>query len=298
MAQTHVSIRRGRFGALPWIGPAVILILVMVVWPAIEMIRTSISNMDPTGINKGFAGIENYKTLIHNPNLPGVLVRTVIWVIGVVFFTVIISLPVAQIINAKFPGRRIVRYALIIPWAASVVMSATTFRWILDGYYGILNRILQDLHVISDPIDWLGNPNQAFIWLMVVAVFVSVPFTTYVILAGLTTIPNDILEASTVDGANGWRRYRTIIFPLLRPALLVCSVINLINVFNSFPIIWVMTTGGPGYSTDTTTTLAYKLSFRNQDIGASAAMATVNFAIVLVFILLFLRVSNWREETK
>ncbi len=292
------SVRRGRFGALPWIGPAVVLILVMVVWPAIEMIRTSFHEIDQTGIAKGWTGITNYKNLIHNPDLPQTVIRTFLWVTVVVIVTVLISLPVAQILHGKFPGRKLVRYAIIVPWAASVVMTAIIWRWMLDGFYGILNRILQDLGILKEPIDWLGNPNQAFIFLMVVAIFVSVPFTTYVILAGLTTIPDDILEASAIDGANGWKRYREIIFPLLRPALLVSAVINLINVFNSFPIIWAMTGGGPGYSTDTTTTLAYKISFRDQDIGQSAAMATVNFIVILIFISIFLKVSKWREASE
>ncbi len=268
----------------------------MVLYPAYEMVRTSFMNIDETGTSHGFTGLSNYRNLFHNPNLVAVLERTVIWTITIVVATVLISLPVAQILHAKFPGRRLVRYALIVPWAASVVMTSTSWLWILNGYYGILNRILISLGLIQDQVQFLGSPTQSFAWLIVVAVFVSVPFTTYVILAGLTTIGEDILEASTVDGASGWQRYRNIIFPLLRPALLIGIVINLINVFNSFPIIWVMTTGGPGYSTDTTTTLAYKISFRNADIGQSASMATINFTIILLFIILFLKVSRWRED--
>ena len=228
---TTGSIRKGRFGALPWIGPAVILILVMVVWPAIEMIRTSLHEIDQTGIAKGWNGISNYRNLLHNPDLPQTLIRTVIWVAVIVSLTVLISLPVAQILHARFPGRKVVRYAIIVPWAASVVMTSTIWRWMLDGFYGLFNRILQDLGILKDPIDWLGNPNLAFIFLMVVAIFVSVPFTTYVIIAGLSTIPEEILEAARVDGATDWKRYWEIIFPLLSVSVydrtpLGCSPIN------------------------------------------------------------------------
>ncbi len=288
---------RFRKGAAPWITPAIAVIFVMVLYPAYTMVKTSFMNIDETGTSHGFTGLSNYRTLFRNPNLSAVLERTVIWTITIVVITVLISLPVAQILHAKFPGRRLVRYALIVPWAASVVMTSTSFLWILNGYYGILNRILLSLGIIQDQIQFLGSATQSFAWLIVVAIFVSVPFTTYVVLAGLTTIGEDILEASTVDGASGWQRYKNIIFPLLRPALLIGMVINLINVFNSFPIIWVMTTGGPGYSTDTTTTLAYKISFRNADIGQSAAMATINFGIILLFIVLFLKVSRWRDDS-
>jgi multiple sugar transport system permease protein len=233
---------------------------------------------------------------MQNPDLPNVLIRTFIWVFGVVFFTMIISLPVAQLLNAKYPGRKVVRWAVIIPWAASLVMTSTVWKWILDAYYGVLNEIAMDLHLLKEPIDWLANTKASFAWLMVVAVFVSIPFTSFVILAGLSTVPADIMEASKVDGASAWQNYRRIIFPLLKPSLFVAAVINLINVFNSFPIIWVITGGGPGYETDTTTTLAYKISFRDQDVGQSASMAAINFAIILVFIALFLKASKNQEQ--
>ena len=287
-----------RLGAFPWIFPALAMIAVFVVWPAFEMIRTSFQEIDPTGIAKGWAGLENYRTLFENPDLKPVLVRTLFWVTGIVFFTIAISLPVAQLLNANFPGRKLVRWVVIIPWAASVVMTSTIFKWILDPYSGVLNRIFVDFGFISEPRDWLGNPTEAMIWLMVVAIFVSIPFTAFVLLAGLSTIPTEIMEAARIDGATALKGYRAITFPLLQPALLVAAVINLINVFNSFPIIWIMTMGGPGYMTDTTTTLAYKISFRDQNIGASASMASINFVIIFIFILLFLRVSKWKEVTK
>jgi multiple sugar transport system permease protein len=288
--------RKSRLGALPWIFPALFMIFSFVLWPAFEMIRTSFQDVSSSGITKGWAGLQNYITLFQNPDLPSVLVRTFIWVVGIVFFTIIISLPVAQLLNAKYPGRKLVRWAVIIPWAASVVMSSTIWKWILDPYYGVLNKILIDLHFYREPVDFLANTKQSFVWLMVVAVFVSIPFTSFVILAGLSTISEDVVEASTVDGATAWKGYRFIKFPLIKPALLVAMAINLINIFNAFPIIWVITAGGPGYETDTTTTLGYKISFRDQDIGQSASMASLNLIIILIFIGIFLRVSKSQEE--
>jgi ABC-type sugar transport system permease subunit len=283
-------------GPLPWIGPALLLIFAVVLWPTFEMIRTSFQDVSISGISLGLAGFDNYQKLFANPDLPSILIRTLTWVVLVVVLTILISLALAALLNAAFPGRRLVRWALIVPWAASVVMTATIFRWMLDAFYGIINRILFDLGLISVPVnEWLGIPDVAFWWLMFVAIFVSLPFTTYVILAGLQSIPKDIYEAAKVDGATGWHSYRGITLPLLRPALLVASIINMINVYNSFPIIWAMTGGGPGSQTDTTTTFMYKLAFRFQDIGQSASMAVVNFSIILLFILLYLRIVDWRR---
>jgi ABC-type sugar transport system permease subunit len=283
-------------GPLPWIGPALLLIFAVVLWPTFEMLRTSVLDISISGISRGLAGLANYQNLFGNPALPSILLRTLAWVGIVVVLTILISLALAALLNAAFPGRRFVRWALIVPWAASVVMTATIWRWMLDTFYGIINRILFDLGLIPTFVnEWLGVPDVALMWLMFVAIFVSLPFTTYVILAGMQSIPQDIYEAAKVDGATGWNRYRSITLPLLRPALLVASIINLINVFNSFPIIWAMTQGGPGSKTDTTTTFMYKLAFRSQDIGQAAAMSVVNFTVILLFILLYLRVVDWRR---
>ena len=283
-------------GPLPWIGPALLLIFVVVLWPTFEMLRTSVLDISISGISRGLTGLTNYQKLFGNPELPSIMLRTLAWVGIVVVVTILVSLALAALLNAAFPGRRLVRWALIVPWAASVVMTATIWRWMLDTFYGIINRILFDLGLIPTFIhEWLGIPDVALIWLMFVAIFVSLPFTTYVLLAGLQSIPQDIYEAARVDGATGRHSYRYITLPMLRPALLVASIINMINVFNSFPIIWAMTKGGPGSLTDTTTTHMYNLAFQLLDVGQSAAMAVVNFSVILVFVLLYLRVVDWRR---
>lgn len=287
--------RRIDLGPLPWIGPALILIFGVVLWPAFEMFQTSLLKIGSSGLTKGFAFPENYQKLFANPELPGLITRTLVWVVIVVSVTIILSLALALLLDARYPGRRFVRWALIIPWAASVVMTSTIWRWMLDAYYGVVNLALETLGLIDEPVAWLGDASTSFIWMMAVAVFVSLPFTTYVILAGMQAIPHDIYEAARVDGASGGQAYRRITLPLLRAALMVAALINVINVFNSFPIIWVMTKGGPGYTTDTTTTFMYKLAFKNQNVGQSGAMAVLNFLIIVLIVALYLRTVRWRE---
>ena len=278
--------------ALPWIGPALILILLVVIWPVIELIRTSFTDITLAGSLLDFNGLTNYRDLLANVDLYPVARRTLLWVFGIVFFTVLLSLPLAQLINQNFPGRKYVRWAMIFPWAASVVMTSMIWTWILDAYSGELNLTLTQLGLISEPVDWINNPGSSFYFLMWVAVFVSVPFTSFVLLAGLQSIPSDIIEAASVDGATAWQIYRRIKFPLLRNSLLIATIINLINVFNSFPIIWVMTRGGPGYDTDTTTTFAYKLAFIESNMGQSTALGVFNFMIILVIVGFYLRITK------
>ena len=277
---------------------ALFLIVGFVLWPTVELLLMSFRRIDITGLLKGWAGLENYRTLLDNSDIKGTITRTAIWLVVVVAFTMAISLPLAQLLNAKFIGQKFLRYSVIVPWAASLVITSTSWKWILNAYYGVFNLVLEDLHIIKEPIDLLGDAKSGFIVLLVVGIAVSLPFTTYVLLAGLQSIPHDIMEAARVDGAGAWKGYWTIVFPLLRPAFLVATVINSVYVFNSFPIIWVMTQGGPGYETDTTTTFAYKVAFRDQDIGQSASLAVGNFMVILVLIMVFLKLSNWRELDK
>jgi multiple sugar transport system permease protein len=283
-----------RLGPWPWIGPCLILIVVVVVWPIVAMVQTSTQNITPIGVTIGSAGFGNYTTLFHNPNLPGILARTVVWVASIVAITMVLSLGLAQLFNQRFPGRRVARWALIAPWAASVMMTALIFRWMLLPDNGVINVFLHQLGLVqfnSNESSWLGRPDSALAWMIGVAVFVSLPFTTYTLLAGLQAIPGELFEAARVDGASRWRSYRAITLPLLRPAFLVALLINVMNVFNSFPIIWEMTRGGPGYQTNTTTVFMYNL--KQSFIGQAAAMSIVNFTLIIVIVLFFLRVSRF-----
>lgn len=283
---------------LAWVGPAVVLIAVVVIWPVVEMVRSSFLKISRFGVVQGSNGTANYEKLFNEKDFGDIMLLSVIWVVAVVVLTVLISLALAQLFNQRFPGRKIARWALIAPWAASVLMTAIIFKWMLDPEVGVINMIRLKLGLIDAmggaAADQLGDASTAMPWLVFVAVFVSVPFTTYALLAGLATIPGDVYEAAKMDGATKLRTYWSITLPLLRPALTVAALINLMNVFNSFPIIWAMTHGQPGYSTATSTIFMFIL--KGSDIGESAAMSVVNFGMVIILTAVFLRVSRWNKE--
>ncbi|MFE0463014.1 carbohydrate ABC transporter permease [Kitasatospora sp. NPDC058965] len=284
-----------RLGPWPWIGPSVVLILLVVVWPVVEMVITSTHKISGLGIDFGFDGTGRYTKLFDDARLGPVMAWTVVWTVLVVTFTMVVSLALAQLYNQQFPGRRFTRWALIIPWASSVIVTSIGFRWMLDEVAGVLNRAMLDLGLIHSAENWTGDAGHAKPWLIFVAVFVSLPFTTYTLLAGLQTVPGEVYEAARVDGASKWQTYFRVTLPLLRPSFLVALVINLINVFNSFPVIWGMTQGGPNTDTSTSTVFMYILG--QTDVGEAAAMSVVNFAVVIVMVLLFLKVSRWNEES-
>ena len=287
-----------RLVPLLWLGPAIALIGVVVLWPVVVMVQSSFQQIGGEGFVAGYNGTTNYAHLFDEPDFVSVLLRTVVWVMVVVAVTVLISLGLAQLFHQRFPGRRVTRWALIIPWAASVMMTALIFKWALDPNVGVINVILHHLGVVqklgSDQADWLGNPTSALAWMMGVAIFVSLPFTTYAILSGLQGIPADVYEAASIDGATSWKSYLRVTLPLLRPAIVVATLINVINVFNSFPIIWEMTRGGPGYETATST--IYMIELKQGDVGQSASMSVINFLLVIVIVLVYLSTTRWKEQ--
>jgi ABC-type sugar transport system permease subunit len=270
----------------------------VVVYPAVELVRASLGRYSITGLYQGAVGPRNYGRLLEQEALATVLGNTALWVAGVVGVTIVISLALAQLLDAAFPGRRLVRWALIVPWAASLIMTAKLFVWIYDYYFGLLNRLLTTTGALAAPVDWLGDDRTVMGAMIAVGVFVSLPFTTYVLLAGLATIPGEVYEAARVDGASGWRAYRAVTLPLLRPALLVAAVLNLIYVFNSFPIVWTLNDRNPGFAHDTMITYMYKIAFKSalRDVGMAAALGVVNVGLILLAVLAYLRAARWREE--
>ena len=169
-----------------------------------------------------------------------------------------------------------------------------------DYNYGLINHALKSLGIIDTSIDFLGNDSWTMASMVLVGVFVSLPFTIFVFIAGLNAIPDDVQEAAVVDGASPWQRWRRVTLPLLRPALLVATVLNVIYVFNSFPIVYTLNDRNPGYLHDTTITFMYKLAFKSQekDVGMSAAAGVINVLLILLVVAVYLKIVNWREETK
>lgn len=284
--------------ALLWLGPALLLILGVVLYPAIKLVEASLGRFSITGLRTGDAGARNYLAVLNHPMLPTVLMNTVIWVVAVVVLTIVISLAIAQFASKQFLGRRVFRTTLIIPWAASLVITSQLFVLIYDFNYGQLNPFLEFLHLIPGPIDWLGDDRFTMASMVFVGVFVSIPFTVFVFLAGLSAIPDDVNEAALVDGASPWQRYTQITLPLLRPALLIASVLNTIYVFNSFPIIYTLNDRNPGYYHDTTITFMYKLAFKSQekDVGMSAATGVLNVILILVVVVIYLKIVDPRND--
>lgn len=289
--QTTGATWRDTVRALPWIGPAILLIAMIVLFPAVLMAYDSTRDISRIGVDHGGLGLAHYKELFRMPVFAGVLVRTVIWVSVVVAVTVVISLVLAHLLNKAFPGRWLLRMIVIIPWASSVIMTTTVIYYGLEPNYGILQRLFADLGILSSPdYGFTKAMPWAFIVAIAIAVFVSLPFTTYTLLAGMQGVGRDVLEAARLDGASGWKTCFHVVLPQLRPALAVATIINIINVYNNFPILSVITGGLSGYGADTTTTLMFKILRSSGDPGLASALSVVNLLIVIVVIACYIRI--------
>lgn len=267
--------------------PGLALAIAIIGYPIFDLGWTSMHDVSRFGKLTGFNGGENFAEVFADPLFWESLWRTGIWTVAVVGGTLAISMPVAMILNDDFHGRGVARVIIMLPWAISLTMTAVVWRWALNGRSGLLNATLMNAGIIDQPIEWLATASTAFVVEILVGILVSIPFTTTILLGGLSSMPQDAYEAAVVDGASGWHQFRYITLPLMKPFINIAIVLNVIYVFNSLPIIWVMTEGGPANGTDILVTYLYKLAFRFGQLGKAAAISLVMFFVLLAFTMLY-----------
>ncbi len=286
-------MRAARRGAVlaPWllILPSLLLAAAIIGFPLFEMIRLSVSDVSRFGLVRGFTGSRNFEAVFADPIFQATLLRTLYWTVGVVGGTVLLSLPVALILRLDFYGRGLARTIIMLPWAISLAMAAVVWMWALNADYGMVNTMLRQAGLIAASVQWLARAETAFPMEVLIGILVSIPFTTTILLGGLSSIPTEIYEAASIDGARPWQSFLHLTLPMIGSFINIAIVLNAIHVFNSFPIIWVMTQGGPDNSTHILVTYLYELSFRLGRAGPAAAVSLVMLVIVFAFTALYLR---------
>lgn len=280
-----------------WLLPSIILMSVFILVPIYEVFHTAFSEVSKAGIIKGFAGFDNFRKVLKSSAFGIVLKNTLVWTVAVVCLSTLIGFILALILNNQFRGRKVARAIVVFPWATSLIIQAGVWKFIIDADYGALNTLLMRLGIIEKAINWTPTPAAYFAWEIWVGIFVTVPFVTFSVLSGLQSIDASFYEAATVDGANFWQKLFRITVPLVKPSLTVCTVLNIIYVFNSFPIVWTITKGDPANRTDTLVTYLYKLAFYNGKSGQAAAVSVIGFLILLAGSSIYM-VSALRKEAE
>ena len=265
-----------------WILPSIILMAIFIVVPIGYVFYMSVSDISKAGRVKGFAGLENFEKVVTSAKFAMVLKNTVIWTIAVGVLSTVLGFILALLLNNNFKGRKVARAIVVFPWATTLVIQASTWKFIIDTDYGALNTLLKSLGIISANVNWTPTPEAFFAWEIACGIFDTIPFVCFTALSGLQSIDESYYEAATVDGANYWQQLFNITLPLVKPSLTVATVLNIIYVFNSFPIVWTITKGDPANKTDTLVTYLYKLAFYNNKQGEAAAVSVIGFCILLV----------------
>lgn len=269
--------------------PGFLLAAFIVLWPLFQITELSLFDVTRFGKIRGFVGMDNYATVVTSPDFQGALYRTGIWTVTVVFGALATSIPIALILNSDFYGRGLARVIVMLPWAVSLTMTAIIWRWAMNGESGMMNSGLMALGLLDENIQWLARGSTAFPMQILIGILVTIPFTTTIYLGGLSSVPEDLYEAARIEGAGSWQMFSQITFPLLKPFVNIAIVLNTIYVFNSFPIIWATTQGGPANSTDILVTYLYKLGFRFGRLDEAAALSVMMFAVLLGFTLIYVR---------
>ena len=263
-----------------WLLPSLILMGIFVVFPIIIVFRLSFSEISRAGVVGGFVGFRNFIDAVSEPVFGKVMLNTFIWVVSVVGISTLLGFITAMVLNEKFAGRKIARTIVVFPWATSLVIQASLWNYIIKGEYGNLNNVLLNLGIIKNAVNWRTTPGIEFAWECGVGIFVTIPFVTFCVLSGLQSIDASYYEAATIDGAGFFDKLRHITIPLVRPSLTVSTVLNIIYVFNSFPIVFTITKGAPANQTDTMITYLYMLAFYDQKKGPATALSVIGFLIL------------------
>lgn len=265
-----------------WLLPSIVLMVVMIIVPIYTVFKISFSEVGRTGKIKGFIGLQNYLEVFEEPAFWTTLQNTVVWTIAVVGISTLIGFILAMVLNEKFHGRKIVRAVVIFPWATALIIQSVIWKYIINADYGSLNILLSKMGLIKSFVNWTATPQTMFAWECWVGIFVTFPFVTFCVLSGLQSIDSSLYEASAVDGATFWHKLFNITLPLVRPSLTVSTVLNIIYVFNSFPIVWTISKGAPADQTHTLVTYLYQLSFADGKSGHAAAVSVIGFIILSI----------------
>lgn len=283
-------------GPYIWLLPSILLMTVFILFPIFEVFRTSLSEVSKAGIIKGFAGLDNFKKVVTGSTFGMVLKNTLVWTIVVVGLSTLIGFALALMLNNEFRGRKVARAIVVFPWATSLIIQAGVWKFIINPDYGTLNTLLLKLGLISSPVNWTPTPGAYFAWECWVGIFVTIPFVTFCVLSGLQSIDASYYESATVDGAGFWQKLFNITIPLVKSSLTVSTVLNIIYVFNSFPIVWTITKGDPANRTDTLVTYLYKQAFYKGRTGEAAAISVIGFLILCVCASVYMIASLRKEE--
>lgn len=291
---------RGRAGlgerTIPYLllAPAVVTMLVLLGWPAVQVIAISFRRLDLGELVRGevvWVGLDNYRAVLADPEVWTVTLRTVVFTASVVAATVIGGLLLALLMRHIAAGVRVaVQICLVLAWATPILATTTVFQWIFDQQYGILNKTLVKLGFDSFAgYSWFSSGASTLTVVGLLIVWQAMPFVCFTIYAGLLTAPKELYEAASIDGASGWQTFSTVSWPVIRPLVTLATFLSLIWDFKVMAQVWAIRQGGPDGESTTLPVLLYLKGIAGRHFGVASAIAVLMILVLLVLSIRYLQ---------
>ena len=275
--------------------PAIILMAAMLGYPILYTLQISVSDLDlATFTPKEWVGWEHYADAFQNANFINSLVVTGVYLVFALPIQMVLGFGIAYLVNAEWRGRGIVRALFLVPLAVAPVVAGGIWKMLLDPLWGVFNWIGSLFGLPA--VDWLGDPTMAMVTVVLIDTWRWTPFIILIASAALLTLPNDVLEAASMDGASWWHKLWHVSLPLLAPIIAATFVVRWLGAVKMFDIALVSTRGGPGQATNVVNLYIYEQAFRSLHFGESAAMAVIVLVITMILMVVFLRGTRKLEE--
>lgn len=282
----------GQWTAWAFLVPVVVYLVAFYAYPLYRNLDLSLRDYTVRSFVQGnapFTGLGNYRTVLDDPTFWPAVWHTAVFTVGSLVFQFSIGMALAVFFRQNFRLSATLRALFLVPWLLPLIVSASTWSWMLNSDSGIVNAALRLVGV--DPVNWLTSPTWSLVSVTIANIWIGIPFNLVVLYSGLQAIPGDIYEAAALDGASPWSIFWQITFPLLRPVSAITLLLGLIYTLKVFDIIWIMTKGGPADASTTLATWSYRLSFGNllPAFGPGAAVGNLLIVVAMVFGLLYVR---------
>ena len=288
--------RRDVLGAV-FVAPAILYVLLLVGVPLLLSMYYSVSAYTIYNPTWRFVGLANFAQIVENPDFLRTLGNTFIFTFGSQFLGLVLGKFGALLLLRPFPGRKIVRALIILPWAVPIALATVAWQWMFDSLYSVINWTMIALGVIerSDAPNWLGNPHLAMLCVIVVNAWRFFPFAIVIFLAGITAVPQDVIDAATVDGAGFWRRNYQIIVPMILPIVTIGLIFGIVFTFTDLSIVFLMTMGGPVDATSVLGFEGFQVGIVSGDVSHGAAISLFMLPVLFVVVIFMLRFIRRRE---
>jgi multiple sugar transport system permease protein len=280
--------------------PALIVMMIVIAYPIYYTIELSFFRT-PANLqmkDKVFTGIDNYVTILTSSSFHEVTINTLIWTVASTFFSFILGLGAALALHREFAGRGLLRALLLIPYVVSAVAASYVWKWLYHSDFGVIGAVAVQLGLRDEPINFLDNIHTALPSLIVVNIWREFSFAMIMLMAGLQTVPDQLLRAAQVDGANAWQRFWHVTFPHLKNVSMVTILLLMVANFNSFIIPWIMTSGGPAGATDIWITQIYNLAFGRQRYGTASAYSVILFIVMMTLGYFYVKALTRGDEAR